>query len=160
MARVFSAGQRNWVCVCLCVCVVCVQRKDGLQHNLPGVQPWVSRRNHRELSQHCPCMFTRCWGSQFCQLPYCLTVFLPPSPTHAWWTVARLDFMILQKHLQKHFNSLKKAATNDGLIYSPPPLSVFLSVSLSFLVLTQINHRLKFSDGSVFFLGFCESSCK
>lgn len=156
MAWIFSAGWRSRVSVCVwCVCPGEGQFVTSFARNTV----WVAKRNHRELSQGCPCMFTRWWRNRFpWQLPYRLTLF-PLRVLHALG--GQLQGWILHLYESVSKNNLllwRRLVLWIGwffLFFFPP--SVFLSVCLSFLVLTQINPWLEFLDGS--FLGFFRSPC-
>lgn len=66
------------LCSSLCACGMCLG-EGWLIISFARNTAWVAKRNHWELSQGCPCMFTRWWRNHFsCQLPHCLTLFSPP----------------------------------------------------------------------------------
>lgn len=136
------------LCPSLCECGMCLGEGQFIT-SFARNTTWVAKRNHRELSQGCPCMFTRWWRNEFSrQLPHCLTL----CPLRV--------LRVLGGQLWGWILSFYKSVSKNALLlwrrlapaisWFIPPHHLFLSVCLSSLVLTQINHCLKFWDGPFF----------
>lgn len=120
------------LCSSLCACGMCLG-EGQLITPFARNTAWVAKRNHWELSQGCPCMFTRWWRNRFsCRLPYCLTLF--PS-----WVLRTLGGQ-LQGWILHFYKSVSKnnlllwrrlAPWIGWFFHFPPHLSFCLSVFLS-----------------------------